>query len=113
MSVSQHQIKYCPRLCGGPPRLLTGRVGGTEPEDRQVAAQVLDLVAEEGGVREGGVRRHPDQIVLELGRHHLVLLRERKEGERRLDSGGDISTKHLDAPGIISDSIMYLVTLPL
>ena len=54
---------------------LTGRVGGAEPEDGQVSAQVLDLVAEEGGVREGRVGRHPDQIVLKLGRHHLVLLR--------------------------------------
>lgn len=55
-------------------RKLTAGVGGAEPEDGQVLAQVLDLGAEEGGVGEGRVGCHPDQVVLKLGRHYLVLL---------------------------------------
>lgn len=54
--------------------LLTTREGGTEPEDWQVAAQVLDLVAEETRVREGRFSCYPDQIIVKLGRDHFILL---------------------------------------
>ena len=64
--------------------LHTVRVGGAEPEDWQLSTQVLDLVAEEGRVRERGVGRHPDQrVLLELGRHHLILLQTERERGRK------------------------------
>lgn len=55
-------------------------VGRAEPEDWQVSTQIADLGAEEGGVRERHVSRHPDQrVLLKLSRHHLILL-EREIG---------------------------------
>lgn len=66
-----------------PPPLLTARVGGTQPEDGQLSTQVLYLVAEEGRVGERRVGRHPDQIILKLGGHHLVLLQRVREGWER------------------------------
>jgi len=61
----------------------TRGVGGAEPEDGQVTAQLLDLAAEEGGVSQRGVARDPDQrVLLELGRHDLVLLHSRSTAVR-------------------------------
>ena len=96
--------------------MLTGGVGGTEPEDWQVSAQVLYLVAEEGRVREGSVSCHPDQIILKFGWHHLVLLQGRVwgggGGVRRSET--NITTKHLKmspaAEGVKSHLFMDLVT---
>lgn len=94
-------------------RLLTGGVGGTEPEDWQVSAQVLYLVAEEGRVREGSVSCHPDQIILKFGWHHLVLL-QGGGAERVRRSETNITTKHLNmspaAEGAKSHLFMDLVT---
>lgn len=96
--------------------MLTGRVGGTEPEDWQVSTQVLYLVAEEGRVGEGSVSCHPDQIILKFGRHHLVLLQGEGRVRRSETNKHHIKTSE-DVPaaeGRKSHLFMDLVTsLPL